>query len=257
MVKVANYQIAPAGTPLINFPNGFTNASNLVAVNGSARFNGSAIQLTDATNIMEVGSAWYVVPVNVQSFSTNFTIQLLDAKANGMTFAIQNQPPASSDKSILHVSGGPNALANNQSGLGYSGSTGGTGGALSGLLTSVAVKFDLTRNTTGIFTNGANTTTSDIAITGVNLNGGNPLNVTFAYDGTTLKMTVTDTKTGAVFSHSWAIDIPTTVGGNTAYVGFTGATGYSNALQNILSWKFSSSAASAAVPAPPTNLRVQ
>ena len=61
---------------------------------------------------MEAGSAWYVVPVNVTSFTTNFTIQLLNAKANGMTVAIPNQPPASSsDTSILYVSGGPNALA--------------------------------------------------------------------------------------------------------------------------------------------------
>jgi hypothetical protein len=257
LVAVANYKIAPAGTPLINFPSGFANASNLVTANGSALFNGSAIQLTDATNIMEAGSAWYVVPVNVQSFTTNFTIELLNAKGNGMTFAIQNQPPASSDKSILHVSGGPNALANNQSGLGYSGSTNGAAGALSGLLTSVAVKFDLTNNSTGIFTNGANATTQNVTITGVNLNGGNPLNVTFAYDGTTLKMTITDTKTNGSFSKSWAIDIPTTVGGSSAYVGFTGATGYFNALQNLLSWTFSSSTAAAAVPAAPTNLRVQ
>jgi hypothetical protein len=121
----------------------------------------------------------------------------------------------------------------------------------------VAVKFDLTNNTTGIFTNGADATTQNVAITGVSLNGGNPLNVTFAYDGTALKMTITDTKTKASFSQSWAIDIPTTVGGNTAYVGFTGATGYSNALQNVLSWTFSSSTAGAAVPAAPTNLRVQ
>jgi hypothetical protein len=258
-VAAANYQIAPSGTPLINFPNGFANASNLVTANGATQFNGSAIQLTDATNLMEVGSAWYVVPVNIQSFTTNFTIQMLNAKANGMTFAIQNQPPASSDKSILDVSGGPNALANNQSGLGYSGSTGGTGGALSGLLTSVAVKFDLTNNTTGLLTNGANATTN-VTIAGVNLNGGNPLNVTFAYDGTTLKMTITDTKTKGSFSHNWAIDIPTTVGENTAYIGFTGATGFSNAIQNVLSWTFSSSTAAAAtatVPAPPTNLRVQ
>ena len=127
LVAVANYQIAPAGTPLINFPNGFASASNLVTVNGSAKFNGSAIQLTDSPIVMEAGSAWYVVPVNVQSFTTNFTIQLLNPKANGMTFTIQNQPPASSDKSILYVSGGPNAIANNQNGLGYSGSTGGSG----------------------------------------------------------------------------------------------------------------------------------
>jgi hypothetical protein len=263
LVAAANYQVAPTGTPLINFASGFANAANLVAVNGSAQFNRSAIQLTDATYSNEAGSAWYVVPVNVQSFTTSFTTQFVNAKGNGMTFAIQNQPSASSDKSILHVSGGPNALANNSSGLGYAGSTNGTNGTISGLLSSVAVKFDLTSNTTGIYTDGANPTTSGVAITGVNLNGGNPLNVTFAYDGTNLKMTIADTVTNASFSHSWAVNIPTTVGGNTAYVGFTGGTGYSNALQNILSWTFSNSGAAVtvppttAVPEPPSNVTVQ
>ena len=123
LVAVANYQIAPAGTPLINFPSGFANASNLVTANGSAVFNGSAIQLTNSSNVLEAGSAWYVVPVNVSSFTSNFTLQLLNPRANGMTFTIQNHPPASSDSSILYVSGGPHAIGNNQSGLGYSGST--------------------------------------------------------------------------------------------------------------------------------------
>jgi hypothetical protein len=78
------------------------------------------------------------------------------------------------------------------------------------------------------------------------------------YDGTTLTMTITDTKTKASFSKNWAINIPTTVGGTTAYVGFTGATGGQNALQNVLSWTYSASAGQpAAVPAAPTNLRVQ
>ena len=40
LVAVANYQIAPAGTPVINFSEGFTNASNLVTVNGTAGSTG-------------------------------------------------------------------------------------------------------------------------------------------------------------------------------------------------------------------------
>jgi hypothetical protein len=261
-VAVANYQIASAGTPLINFPNGFATASNLVTVNGSAKFNGSAIQLTDTANLPEVGSAWYAVPVNVQSFTTNFTLQLLNAKANGMTFTIQNQPPASSDSSILYVSGGPNAIGNNMSGLGYSGSTG-SGGQIAGLLSSVAVKFDLytgSGNTTGLYTDGADPSQNSIDMTssGLSLHSGNPLNVTLAYNGTTLAMTITDTKTKASFSKSWAINIPATVGGNTAYVGFTGATGGLTAVQDVVSWTYSASPGqTAAVPAPPTNLRVQ
>jgi hypothetical protein len=265
-VAVANYEIASAGTPLINFPNGFAAASNLVTVNGIAKFNGSALQLTD-TGVLEAGSAWYAVPVNVSSFTSNFTLQLSSAAANGMTFTIQNQPPASSDSSILYVSGGPHAIGNNQSGLGYSGSTGGVGGQNAGLLSSAAVIFDLYNGSgdlTGLYTNGAMPTGSSVDMTssGLSLHSGNPLNVTLNYDGTTLTQTVTDTKTKATFSKSWAINIPTIVGGSTAYVGFTGATGGLTAVQQVSSWTYATSSGQTTTPPPtipesPTNVTVQ
>jgi len=98
----------------------------------------------------------------------------------------------------------------------------------------------------------------DMTSSGLNLHSGNPLAVTMTYNGTTLKMTITDTKTNATFSTSWTIDIPGTVGGNNAYVGFTASTNWSNALQNVLAWTYSTSASATAakVPAAPTNLRV-
>lgn len=269
LVAVANYEIAPAGTPLINFPNGFATASDLMTVNGSAQFNGSAIQLT-YTGILEAGSAWYAVPVNVQSFTTNFTLQFsTPTAANGVTFTIQNQPPASSDSSIHYVSGGPNAVGNNRTGLGYSGSTGDVGGQVAGLLNSAAVIFDVFNGSgdlTGLYTNGAMPTGSsiDMSSSGLSLHSGNPLNVRLTYNGTTLAMTITDTKTKASFSKSWTIDIPATVGGSTAYVGFTGATDWGSAnqgvsaVQNVMSWTYATSQAQTpAVPAAPTDLRVQ
>jgi hypothetical protein len=128
----------------------------------------------------------------------------------------------------------------------------------------VAVKFDLytgSGDTTGLYTNAADVSTLgvDMASSGLSLHSGNPLNVMLGYNGTTLAMTITDTKTKASFSKNWAINIPATVGGTTAYVGFTGATGGQSALQNVLSWTYSASAGQppAAVPAAPTNLRVQ
>jgi Legume lectin domain/Chitobiase/beta-hexosaminidase C-terminal domain len=242
-VAEANYQIAPAGTPIINFPSGFASASNLIAVNGVAKFNGSALQLTDTSQFNEAGSAWYVAPVNVQSFTTHFTLQLTSPLANGMTFTIQNQTPPSSDTSSLFVSGGPNALANSSTGLGYSGSTGDVGGQISGLTSSVAVKFDLftgTGDETGLVTNGGDTTlvNVDMSSSGLSLKSGNPLAVTMVYDGTTLTLTITDTKTSASFTHSWAINIPSTVGGNTAYVGFTAGTGGLTAQQSVTAWTY-------------------
>jgi hypothetical protein len=247
LVAVANYQIAPAGTPIIDFPNGFAEASGLVTVNGAATLSGSSLELTDGTTMQDTSAAWYAVPVDVTAFTTDFTLHLNaggNRNGDGMTFVIQNEPPASSDGSILYVSGGPNALANGGPGFGYSGSTG-TGGQVAGLLTSVAVKFDQTDgsgDTTGLYTNGADLTQNSVDMTssGLGLASGNPLEVKLVYDGTTLTLTITDTHTKASFTDSWKIDIPTTVGGNTAYVGFTAGTGYATALQEVQSWTYSS-----------------
>jgi hypothetical protein len=265
-VATANYQIAPSGTPLINFPSGFAGASNLVTSVGTTRLSGTSIQLTDSNSPgQEVGAAWYVVPVSVTTFTTHYTVQFTSAQGQGMTFCIQNQNPTSSDGASKYVSGGPYALANAQEGLGYSGSTNGAYAQIAGFNTSLAVIFDLNNgsgNLTGLYTNGANPVGSsiDMSSSGVNLHNGHPLNVTLAYNGTTLALTVTDSVTSASFSHSWTINIPATVGGNTAYVGFTGSTGYAFANQYIQSWTYAASSgqtATAAVPAPPSDLRVQ
>jgi hypothetical protein len=266
LVSMANYQIGPANSPIINFPNGFANASGSIAPVGYATLSGPAIQLTDTNSTgLEAAAAWYVAPVNVQSFTTSFQLQLTNAYANGMTFCIQNQPPTSSDTSIFYVSGGPFTVGYSQGGLGYSGAVVGTpgSGVNAGILSSVAVKFDLydgTGNTTGMYTNGADVSVGGIDMTssGVSLHSGNPLNVTLAYNGTTLTMTITDTKTKASFSKGWTINIPATVGGNTAYVGFTASTGGMFANQKVLSWTYLAGSGQApAVPAAPSNLRVQ
>jgi hypothetical protein len=157
-----------------------------------------------------------------------------------MTFTIQNQNPASSDGDSLYVSGGPNMVGSNQSGLGYE-----------GILDSVAVIFDVsdaggvgeTGDLTGLYMNGANPTGSsiDMSSSGLKLMSGNPLAVTLSYNGTTLAMAIEDTVTHATFSKGWTIDIPTTVGGNTSYVGFTASTGFQIAGQKVLSWTFANS----------------
>ena len=112
-------------------------------------------------------------------------------------------------------------------------------------------------NLTGLYTNGAMPTGSsiDMSSSGLSLHSGNPLNVGLTYNGTTLRMTITDTKTKATFSKSWTIDIPSIVGASTAYVGFTGSTGGLSTTQDVVSWTYSASPA--AVPAAPSNLRVQ
>lgn len=272
-VATGNYQIATEGTPIINFPNGFASASNLIKLVGYPRFNGSSIQLTDANGTggqwknsgFELGSAWYAAPVPVSAFTTNFALQFTGSNSNGdyglgTTFCIQNQPAAtSSPAQFSYVSGGPLTIGNGSSALGYGPPTDANAGPTGGIASSVAIKFDLSHNSTGLYTNGAiPTSAGEVAITGVTLSAGNPLTVALSYNGTTLSMTITDTVTHGTFSHSWTINIPSTVGGNTAYVGFTAATSYWWANQDVQSWTYSASAGQTpAVPQAPTNLRIQ
>ena len=255
-VASANYQIS---TPnLINFPSGFS-ANDGVLLAGDAALSGSSIGLVSTAGGLGEGAAWYAVPVNVQTFSTNFTLQFPSGASYGMTFCIQNQLPASSDGSTPNwVSGGPNTVANFGNGLGYSGVTSGTYGQLAGIWNSVAVKFDVSGgNTTGVYTDGALPTTPQTAISGVTLSSGHPINVALTYNGTTLSMKLTDTVTHGTFSTSWPINIASTVGGSTAYVGFTGGNAYGVVGPSVQNWTYATSQVQTPTPAAPTNLRVQ
>jgi hypothetical protein len=125
---------------------------------------------------------------------------------------------------------------------------GGIGGALAyqSITKSVAVKFDTFSNagegvnSTGFYTNGAAPTVPSLDLTpsGVNLHSGDVMHAHLTYDGATLTLTLTDTVTGAMFIGSKAIDIPGTVGGNTAFVGFTAGTGGTVSTQSILNWTY-------------------
>ena len=64
------------------------------------------------------------------------------------------------------------------------------------------------------------------------------MDANLTYDGATLTLTITNLVTLATWSHPFVINIPATVGGNTAYVGFTAGTGGESATQQILRWTF-------------------
>ena len=178
----------------------------------------------------------------MQRFTNDFSFQLTAATADGFTFTIQGV--------------GPTAIGPSGGGLGYGPDT--TAG-VAGIAKSLAVKFDLYNNSTegidstGIYTNGASPTTPavDMTSSGVNLHSGDIFNVHMTYDGTTLTMTVTDASNAAAkFTTSWPINIPSTVGGTAAYVGFTGGTGGSTAIQEILSWTYTATTAQGTAATP-------
>jgi hypothetical protein len=198
-------------------------------LNGHTRLNGTRLQLTNTAATFEVASSYWNTQVNVQSFTTDFNFQLTTPNADGFTFTIQD--------SVLTAMGPAGG------GLGFGPST--TTGT-PGIPKSVAVKFDLYNNTgegtnsTGMYTNGASPTVPATTLGGgVNLHSGDIFHVHMTYDGTTLTMTITDmTNTAETFTTSWPINIPATVGANTAWVGFTAGTGGLTATQEILTWTY-------------------
>jgi hypothetical protein len=200
----------------------------------------NAVRLTLAGAAASAGAAWYTTPVNVSAFTTDFNFQLLSAKADGFTFTIQNVSTA--------------AIGPLGSGLGYGAShPGGTGG----IAKSVAVKFDIYNNngetpdSTGVYSNGASPTvpSTDMTASGVLLNSGHVMHAHITYDGTSLKLVLTDTTTSASFTSTAAINIPSVIGSSTAFVGFTGGTGGLSTTTNILNWTLTTGAPQAAVNA--------
>ena len=75
---------------------------------------------------------------------------------------------------------------------------------------------------------------------GLDLKSTDPFLVDMVYDGTTLSVTLTDTVTAASATQNYIVDIVSWVGGNVAYVGFTGGTGGLTAVQDIANWTFES-----------------
>jgi hypothetical protein len=223
-VTQAAYVIQNGGTS-IDFSQGFSSTAGLT-LNGSAvATNDTRLQLTNGgTN--QAGSVFWNVPINVQAFTTTFQFQLSNTEGgNGMTFTIQGN--------------GPTALGGDSAGLGYQ-----------DIKKSVAVKFNFYNydnegsDSTGIYTNGESPVlpTVDISPSGIQVGGGDAIQATITYDGTTLWLHLLDGVTNDTFDWSAPIDIPQVIGANSAYVGFTGGTGGLTSSQKLLTWTYSTQA---------------
>jgi hypothetical protein len=218
----------------LNFPSGFASSNGTLVYNGNAKIVGSRCEITDG-GMNEDSTVFSAVAQNIQQFSSQFTFQMTNASADGITFIIQNNAATS-----LGTGGGD---------LGFG-----------GLPKSLAVKFDLWSNagegndSTGLYVNGVDpyVPATDLTPTGIELNSGDVISVLLSYNGTTLTEKITDTVTGATTTLNYTINIPATMGANTAYVGFGGGTGGATAVSDILTWTFAPLATSA--PAAPSNL---
>ena len=207
--------------PVPNYSTGF--AGSTLALNGGAALSGARLRLTDR-GILETRSAFFPTRVNIQQFTTNFQFQLTNAHSEGFTFTIQGV--------------GPTAIGSAAKRLGYQ-----------PIANSVAIKFDLHddegegEDSTGMYLNGAQPTVPaiDLTGTGVNLHSRRPVQrpahlQRHHFDRGDHRYG--DPGVGDADLH---LNIPSTVGGTTAYVGFTATTGYdiyATAIQDIVNWTY-------------------
>jgi hypothetical protein len=226
--------------PALDHGNGFGNATDLT-VNGDS-FVSPTEQLVRLTaGDTETGSAFANNRITIGQFATSFQVRLHEGTqpyyADGFTFVIQANDPT--------------ALGKGTAGLGYQ-----------GIGHSVAVKFstfqhpgDPSDSSTGLVLNGANPAGGVSTLSsGVLLNSQDPKQIDLTYNGAILRERIEDLLTGDVFTASFAVNIAAVIGSDTAYVGFTGASGSNDfyQLEDVLNWTFTSRVP---LPGAPTNLR--
>jgi hypothetical protein len=167
----------------------------------------------------EGNSIFFNTPQTYSPFLANFTYQDVGGGgADGFTFVLQNDPR------------GAAAVGDGGGNLGYG------GGAK--ITPSGAVDFNIYSGNGGSksgFT--GNGIISFASTSPVDITSGHPINVTVLYNGTAITETLLDTTTGQTFTASQPGAPP--LGGPTAYVGFTGATGGVNANQTISNFSYS------------------
>jgi hypothetical protein len=244
---IATLTLAGAGhAQVINYPNGFAGSTGQIwLVNGASPLVGSTIQLTAAGLVNGANNARYETPVNVQAFTTTFTFTDTCSTYCGDGFGFMIISTSNPSSSGFAYSGAAGAQ------LSWSQCTG-TGDTACPAINSILVKFDLFdvqtgspgANLTGFYSGGTypqapNNPQYDMSGSGVNMESGDLFTCTITYDGSSLTETLTDTITKATYTKTYTgINIPSLVGGNTAYVGFGGSTGAATVTQSLSSWTY-------------------
>lgn len=205
------------------YSTGFETSPGLV-LNGDAVRDGGSLRLTHLSN--STGSAFTEAPVDVRGFTTRFvflTTYAPSSGSDGVAFVIQGT--------------GPTALGAPGSGYGYQ-----------GIDHSVALVFDRQKNAFGLAVNGGLPVLlgpPELLYAGINLQGGSTL-ADLYYDGRTLTVALApgdsiNSPRGIWHTWQFPVDIPSVVGGPTAYVGFTGASGSQPdqfGVQHVKAWRY-------------------
>ena len=225
--------IAMPGSTVVNFIAGFP--ANSMTCNGIGYITNFNLRLTDDTSAADSRSpgwqtttSFYPTKLDVRQFATTFTFCMqVSALTSGITFMIQNQ--------------GIDALGTTGMSLGYGGPNGPYNYPISN---GMCIKFDPHdsqgegTNSTGMYINGANPTIPALDCSGyIDFNNNHVFNVEMYYNGSDLYVNVCDTNNGNNYGHVYTnVNIPSIVGGNTAWVGFSGAGGSPGGNCDIQKW---------------------
>ena len=212
----------------ISFLNGTINTNgNVMPVVGNA---GSTLELTDG-NPSEAASWFATNQVAIGSFTASFDYQATPqggGLADGMAFILQDD------------SNGSHALGGTGSSLGYGLAQDDTGGTA--ISPSAAVEFNVYVSnlpgtnfaTDGGF--GSYNPTGDVDFADT----GDEIQIVLNYNGRVLTETLTDLVNGNTFSTTYdGVDLAQILGSDTAYVGFSAATGASESTQTLSNFTFS------------------
>ena len=196
--------------------------------------DGSTFTLTDGSG-SEQTSGYTATPQDITSFFESFTYQVPGGanartqygQADGFTAIFQNDAR------------GTAAIGGTGGGKGYTSGTAGT--PYGTVASSAAIGYEMYGGQTYSYYQNGTTVTSNNSTNIPILNSGNPIQVTMTYRDNVLNTTFLDavTKASAYLSQT-GVNLPSIVGGNTAYVGFGGGTGGATSTQTVKNFSFQS-----------------
>ena len=211
-----------------------------------APVSSDVLTLTDNTSTgNQARSAFFNVPVTVGAFSASFVYQAAgNLEADGVAFMLQDDPR------------GLNALGGYGGGLGY-----GTANSGTQIQPSAGIGLNIysgANSGNGLYALANGLVQSTSATAPVYLTDGDPVHVTLAYDGANnLSVTLDDLTYGSTYSTTYSVgNLSALLGGNTAYVGFSGADGSDISTQTISQFVYYGNTTNNSILPPTTALSI-
>ncbi|MCC7486365.1 MAG: hypothetical protein IT529_15440 [Burkholderiales bacterium] len=259
---------APAQALVVSY-NDFSDTTGLTLVGSAGTAvtgDGTILRLTRAT-FGQSGAAYSTTAVTLgtnATFSTTFRFRFTGAgginPADGITFVLAASPNGLGGAGVgMGYTGVGNSVAiefdtYNNAGFGLGNNDGNSSNHVSvdtnGILQNLALH-NVYGNASCGFPGGSPPQNNHL-VPGC-MSNGNIWTVVMGYDGTSLDVSLRDGNSPFdVAIANFAIDIGSLLGANTAYVGFTSATGSGYLNHDILNWQFANTTELAGIPLPGT-----